>query len=110
MGSSTMTAGGGASWATAGCITQQAATRSAVRTIKSGEPCRQAINFIPFIVIPLIFVVAAHILWARGVIRQSTKNCSEILAERFHADNAVARADHSATSRWSLFQPMWQPE
>jgi hypothetical protein len=92
MGSSTMTAGGGASCATAGCMIHAAATNSAVRTIKSGEPCRQPSNFIPFIEIPLIFVLAAYILWARGVIRQSTKNCSEILAERFTADNAARAA------------------
>jgi hypothetical protein len=55
MGSSTMIGGGGASWATAGCMTQPAAIRRVVRAIKSGEP-RQLIselvvNFIPFIVI-----------------------------------------------------------
>lgn len=53
-----MTAGGGASWATAGCMIQPAVTRSAVRTIKSGEASRLAVNFIPFIAIPPIFVAA----------------------------------------------------
>ena len=96
MGSSTMTAGGGASCATAGCMTHAAATRSAVRTIKSGEPCRQPIN-----------------RWraqSMGERRHHAKHQEPFgkSGERFHADHAVARADHSETSRWSLFQPMWQ--
>jgi hypothetical protein len=68
MGSSTMIAGGGASWATAGCMTQPAAIRRVVRPIESGEPSQLiselVVNFIPFIVIPLIFVVATRILCA----------------------------------------------
>jgi hypothetical protein len=76
-----MIAGGGASWATAGCMTQPAAIRRVVRAIESGEPSQLSelgVNFIPFIVIPLIFVVATHILCARRVIAQSAETRSGV--------------------------------
>jgi hypothetical protein len=49
-------------------MTQPAAIRRVVRAIESGEPSQLiselVVNFIPFIVIPLIFVVATRILCA----------------------------------------------
>jgi hypothetical protein len=51
MGSSTMTAGGGASCATAGSMIQPAATRSVARATSSGEHRQLAVNFIRFIIV-----------------------------------------------------------
>ena len=65
-----MTAGGGASWATAGWMIQAAATSSVVRAMWRGQSGQLVVNFIPFIVIPLNLCRCPHSI---GETRQQAK-------------------------------------